>query len=196
MWPRPLFWRRGGGRHAPGRSWRDLQPRPPRGHRAGSAMWPLGARRVTRTTVGARCGGLVVLLACPGNLLRSRALCGLPADVARAGRPWRDAGLAASPRASGAGPAARAQPARAWPRPPAAATRHGARSVASNALPEAAEGALRVLATAGNGLLQVLGFAAKAYGVMLLAVFLLQRKLLFLPGESVADPRAQGASKI
>ena len=42
----------------------------------------------------------------------------------------------------------------------------------------------------------IAAFAAKAYGLALLLVFLLQRKLIFLPSKDVADPRAYGKMEV
>lgn len=39
-------------------------------------------------------------------------------------------------------------------------------------------------------------FAAKAYGVLLVAIFFLQRKLIFMPSGTLADPKAQGGDPV
>lgn len=67
--------------------------------------------------------------------------------------------------------------------PRVAAQRLARRSVSAEVVPAAAQ-----------GVLSVCWFAAKAYGFCLVAVFLLQRKLMFLPSGTVADPAAQGGS--
>lgn len=48
------------------------------------------------------------------------------------------------------------------------------------------------LPEAADGLTRLAGGAAKVYGAVLVALFFLQRKLIFLPAAQVADPKAQG----
>lgn len=68
-------------------------------------------------------------------------------------------------------------------------TRPRARSVSVSSIAQLTQQAVDV----SSGFV---AFAAKAYGILLLAVFLLQRKLIYLPSGQVADPRVYGGEVI